>query len=135
MRKIILVAGLALALGGCAQLSAIGTGISLATKSIANPVTKSEEAQVELALDTAVQALKLYKAACVNGTADKNCRANIAQIQAYTRQVPALVAQLRNFVDNNDQINATVVYNQLTALYTNVKAAAGSLGVSLGSAT
>jgi hypothetical protein len=118
---------------GCAQLQTIGDGISLATKSIANPVTKSEEAQVELALDTAVQALKAYKAACVNGTADKNCRANIAQIQAYTRQVPALVAQLRNFVDNNDQINATVIYNQLTALYANVKGAAKSLNVSLGS--
>lgn len=126
---------LVVALGGCAQLQAVGTGISLASKSIANPVTKSEEAQVELALDTAVQALKVYKAACVNGTADKNCRANIAQIQAYTRQVPPLVAQLRTFVDNNDQINATVIYNQLTALYTNVKGAAASLGVSIGSAS
>lgn len=135
MRRIVLAALLGLSLAGCAQLQAIGTGISLATRSIANPVTKAEEAQVELALDTAVQALKVYKAACVNGTADKNCKTNIAQIQAYTRQVPPLVAQLRNFVDNNDQINATVVYNQLTALYTNVKNAASSLGVSLGSAS
>lgn len=126
---------LVLSLGACAQLQAIGTGISLATKSIANPVTKTEEAQVELALDTAVQALKAYKQACINGTADKNCRSNIAQIQAYTRQVPSLVVQLRGFVDNNDQVNATVVYNQLTALYTNVKQAASQLGVSLGSST
>lgn len=135
MRKIILAVTLALSLGGCATFNAFTTGISLATKSIANPVTKSEEAQVELALDTAVQALKVYKKACIAGSADKNCKANIAQIQAYTRQVPALVAQLRGFVDNNDQVNATVIYNQLTALYANVKTAAANLGVSLGSAT
>jgi hypothetical protein len=135
MRKFILVLTLSAALGGCAQLQAIQGGLSLATKSIANPVTKSEEAQVELALDTAVQALLTYKRACIAGSADKNCKANIAQIQAYTRQVPALVTQLRTFVDTNDQINATVVYNELTALYTNVKGAAASLGVSLGSAT
>lgn len=135
MRKIILALTLSLGLAGCAQLQMVTEGISLATKSIANPVTKAEEAQVELALDTAVQALLTYKRACIAGSADKNCKANIAQIQAYTRQVPALVSQLRTFVDNNDQINATVVYNQLTALYTNVKGAAASLGVSLGSAT
>lgn len=134
MRRIFLAAALALSLGGCATIQAITTGVSLATKSIANPVTKSEEAQVELALDTAVQALKVYKRACAAGTADKNCRANVGQIQAYTRQVPALVAQLRGFVDNNDQVNATVVYNQITALYANVKKAASDLGVSLGSA-
>lgn len=135
MRKVILALTLSFALAGCAQLQAIQGGLSLATKSIANPVTKSEEAQVELALDTAVQALLTYKRACIAGSADVNCKANIAQIQAYTRQVPTLVTQLRHFVDTNDQINATVVYNELTALYTNVKSAAASLGVSLGSAT
>lgn len=131
MKKFLVII-LALSLGACAQLQAIGTGISLATKSIANPVTKAEEAQVELALDTAVQALLVYKRACLAGTADKNCKANVAQIQAYTRQVPVLVAQLRTFVDNNDQVNATVVYNQLTALYTNAKQVAANLGVSFG---
>ena len=134
MKRIILALTLSLALAGCADLQAITGGLSLATKSIANPVTKSEEAQVELAIQTAVDALKAYKKACIAGTADKNCRANIAQIQVYTRQVPGLVAQLRSFVDNNDQINATVIYNQLQALYVNVKGVATSLGVSLGSA-
>lgn len=132
--KWIIIALTLLALPGCAQLRSITGGLVLATKSIANPVTKSEEAQVELAIQTAVDALKAYKAACIAGTADKNCRANIAQIQVYTRQVPGLVVQLRNFVDNNDQINATVIYNQLQALYVNVKGVATTLGVSLGSA-
>ncbi|HEY6020780.1 MAG TPA: hypothetical protein VIY48_13060, partial [Candidatus Paceibacterota bacterium] len=105
MKKIIPVLLLALSLGACAQLQAITSGISLATKSIANPVTKSDEAKVELALDTAVQALLAYRKACIAGTADTHCKGNIAQIQAYTKQVPALVTQLRTFVDSNDQIN------------------------------
>ena len=133
MRKVILALTLSLSLAGCATFDAVTQGISLATKSIANPVTKTEEAQIELALDTAVKLLKVYKQACVQGSADVHCRDNIAQIQAYTRQIPPLVAQLRTFVDNNDQINASVVYNQLTALYTNIKASALSLGVNLGS--
>jgi hypothetical protein len=138
MRKIIrilaaisLVATLSPLLGGCATFSEIGTGIALATKSIANPVTRSEEAQVELALDAAIQALSVYRQACIAGSADKNCLANIAAIQVYTRQIPPLIAQLRNFVDHNDRINASVVYNQLTTLYANVKGAASNLGINL----
>lgn len=135
MKKLIIIA-VALSLGGCAgfteKLQIIGQGISLATKSIANPVTKNEEAQIELAGDTIIDALRVYKQACIQETVDKNCKANIAQIQVYTRQIKPLVAQLRTFVDNNDQINASVVYNQLTALYNNAKAVAASLGISTG---
>ena len=67
------------------------------------------------------------------GNADKNCRANIQMLQPYTRAAVPLIAQLRDFVDKNDQINAAVVYNQLTALYVNLKAAAQSVGVNVGS--
>ena len=135
MKRIILALTLSLSLAGCANLQAITDGISLATKSIANPVTPADEAQVEVALGAAIDLLKAYKRACVEGTADVNCRANIAQIQAYTRGIPPLVAQLRSFVDNNDQINAAVVYNELRALYVNVKATATQLGINLGSST
>jgi len=133
VKRIILAAILSLGLAGCAQMQAITGGISLASASISNPVTPTKEGEIELALDSAVQVLKTYKKACAAGTADKNCRDNIGQIQAYTRQIKPMVVQLRNFVDTNDQVNAVVVYNQLTTLYTNMKAAATSLGVSLGS--
>jgi len=132
VKKILLAVVVALGLGGCAQMSAIGTGISLATKSVTNPVTKAEEAKVELAIDAAIVVLRGYKKACVEGTADKNCRANIQAIQRYTTQMPPLVSQLRSFVDHNDQINAIVVYNQLTALYSNFKSTAASLGYNVG---
>jgi hypothetical protein len=135
MRKIIIAVTLSLSLAGCADLQMITDGISIATKSVANPVTPADEAQVEVALGAAIDLLKAYKRACVEGTADVNCKANVRQIQAYTIQVKPLVGQLRTFVDNNDQINAAVVYNQLKALYVNVKATASQLGINLGSST
>ena len=134
MKRLILALTLSLALAGCAQLEAITGGISLATASVANPVTPTKEGEIELALNSAVQVLITYKRACLAGSADKNCRDNIRQIQAYTRQIKPMVAQLRGFVDTNDQVNAVVVYNQLSQLYANMKAAAASLGVSIGSA-
>lgn len=133
MKKLALILTLAVGLAGCAQLQMLTAGISLATKSITNPVTKDDEAKIELAFDTAVQLLLTYKKACAAGTADKSCKANIAAIQPYTRQAKPLIAQLRSFVDTNDQINATVVYNQLTALYANLKSAAVNVGINVGS--
>jgi hypothetical protein len=133
MRKIVLVLTLSASLAGCADFQAITGGLSLVTKSIANPVTPADEAQVEVALGAAIDLLKAYKTACAQGSADVHCHANVAQIQAYTIQVKPLITQLRSFVDNNDQINAAVVYNQLKALYVNVKATATQLGINLGS--
>lgn len=133
MKKIVLILALGISLGGCAaQLEALQAGISLTTKTITNPVTKEEEAKIELAMDTALQLLLTYKRACIQGTADVHCKGNIAMLQPYTRAAVPLIAQLRGFVDHNDQINAAVVYNQLTALYVNLKTAARSVGVNVG---
>lgn len=136
MKKLVLVVAATIALGGCAAdgtLANLASGISLVTKSVANPVTKADEAQIEIAADGAVKLLLTYKADCKQGIADKNCRANIAQIQVYTRKMGPLIAQLRSFVDNNDQIDAAVVYNQLAGLYTQAKSIASAAGVNVGS--
>jgi len=135
MKRILLALTLCLSVGGCASLQGLTDGISLATKSIANPVTPADEAAVEIALGGAITILQAYKQACQQGSADVHCRANVAQIQAYTTKVGPLVAQLRTFVDNNDQINASVVYNTLRALFVNVKATATQLGINLGNVT
>ena len=132
MRRIVAVALVALSLGGCAQLQAVGGGLSLVTKTIANPVTEQELYAVEASARILVEALLTYRRACLAGSADKNCRSNIAAVQPYTRQIQPLLLQLRGFVRNNDQINAVVVYNQLTQLYTNVKSSAAQLGIPLG---
>ena len=135
MKRILLVLALILPLPGCVTFDDLAAGISLSTKSIANPVTPADEAQVEIALGGAITLLQAYKTACVEGHADVNCRANIAQIQPYTRQIPPLIIRLRTFVDSNDQINAAVVFNTLKNLYVDVKSTAAQLGINLGSST
>jgi len=135
MKRILLVLALTLPLPGCITFQDLAAGISLSTKSIANPVTPADEAKVELALGGAIHLLRAYKTACVEGRADVNCLANIAQIQPYTIQIKPLIARLRVFVDTNDQINAAVVFNTLKNLYVDVKSTAAQLGIDLGSST
>lgn len=100
---------------------------------VANPITTTGLYKFETDFDIILTALQTYKKACVAGAADANCKANIAAIQVYTRQIPPYLTQLRGFVKNNDTVNATTVYSQLVTLYTNAKTTAANLGVSLGS--
>lgn len=133
MKKLFAIAMLAVSLAGCGTLGNIGTGISLVTKSIANPVTTTDQYSVEASFRIVVGALQAYKSACAAGTADANCRANVATIQVYTRQVPPYLTNLRAFLRNNDQINAINTYNELVALITQAKQTAAALGINLGS--
>ena len=123
---------LAFVAGGCSTLQNLETAASIATKSVTNPVTKDDLYKVESGVRIAFIALQTYKDSCAQGLVDKNCRSNIAAIQVYTRQLRPLLAQLRGFVRNNDQINATVVYNQIVTLVTNFKAAAKNVGINTG---
>lgn len=132
MKKLLLALTLGLALGGCAQLTAIETGLSLATKSITNPVTTKELYEVESTINVGLALLQNYKSACARGAADVNCRDNVAKIQVYTREIPPYLMQLRRFVKANDQINATLIYNNLVTLYSNAKQTATNLGVNMG---
>lgn len=132
MKKTIAIVLVALSLGGCAQLSAVSGGLSLVTKTITNPVTEQELYAVEASARILVEALLTYRRACLAGSADKNCRANIEAMQPYTRQIKPLLVELRGFVKNDDQINAVVVYNRLTSLYATVKSSAAQLGIPLG---
>lgn len=132
MRKIVAVVLVALSLGGCAQLQAVGGGLSLITKSVTNPVTENELYQIEASINILMTGLVAYRRACLAGNADKSCRANILAIQPYTKEVPIYLVQLRRFVRENDQINAANTYNTLVTLYGNAKDTAIRLGVNLG---
>ena len=132
MRKIFLIAVVALSLGGCATFQAVGTAFSLATKSLTNPVTKNDLYQIESGMAIVFTALNTYRTACLQGTVDKNCRANIAAVQTYTQQLPPFRDQLRAFVKQNDQVNAVLVYNQLVTLIGNAKNAAANAGINVG---
>jgi hypothetical protein len=133
MKRIILAITLSLSLGACAQLQTLQNIAHFATATITNPVTKEMEAQIELGFDAALQILLAYRRACIAGTADVNCRRNIEVIQPYTKAAKPLIGQLRTFVDSNDQVNAVVVYNQLVALYGNLKTSAAAAGMNIGS--
>lgn len=121
-----------LALGGCAQLQAIGTAVKLGTASVTNPITPVREAQIEAGFDAAVQLLLVYRRNCIAGRADVHCKQNIRMIQPYTIRAQALLPQLRRFSDQNDQINAVVVFNQLSALYADMQSTAAQVGVNVG---
>lgn len=132
MRKLAAILLVSLSLAGCAQLQAIQGGLSLVTKSVANPVTENELYQIEASLQILMTGLVTYRRACLAGNADKNCRSNILAIQPYTKEVPVYLTQLRTFVKSGDQINAANTYNLLVALYGNAKDTAVRLGVNVG---
>lgn len=132
MRKYIAMALVAISLGGCAQLQTVSQIATIATKTVDNPVTTQELFQIEASLRIVTEGLLTYRRACIAGTVDVNCRANIALIQPYTQRVPALLSQLRVFVRTQDKVNAWIVYQQLGTLYTNITSTATARGVSLG---
>lgn len=134
MRKIVSAFLIVALLGGCAQLQKAQQVFSLATASVANPVTKDRLNELEAGVTLVFVGLGTYKKLCVNGTADVNCKQNIADLQVYTRQVPDFLTKLRGFVKDNDQINATLVFNDITALISELRTEAASRGVNIGAA-
>lgn len=118
-----------LTVSGCAALQSVLNATSFITTSVTNPVTPERLNAVEQALTVVFAAGNAWKKACRAGAAEANCRANIATAQTYTRKLPGLLTQLRAFVKNNDQVNAIVVYNQITAIIANFKSAAAQSGI------
>lgn len=121
MKKILGAFLIVALLGGCAQFKNLEQTIGWTTASVTNPVTKDKLYAIEESVTILFSGLKAYKAACVQGTADTNCKANVRAIQVYTKQVPTYLNDLRVFVKTNDQINATKVYNALRNLLADVK--------------
>lgn len=129
MKRLILTLALALSLGACAQLQSFEAGIAAVTVGVNNPVTKRDLYNFENGMTVVFAGLNAYKRACVQGAVDAKCKDNIRKIQVYTRQVPAVLRTARNYVKNNDQVNARIAYNTLVELYNEAKAIAISSGV------
>lgn len=120
MRKIVLI--LAIGLGGCAQLQ---QATSFATTGVANPITRTQLYEVENGATVVFAGLNAWKQSCIQGAIPVSCKDNIRTVQVYTRQIKALLPTLRNFVRQNDQVNAPIVYNTILDLITKVKALQG----------
>lgn len=133
MKRIILAVALSLSLSGCITLQQLGTAIQLGTASIANPVTKTRLNEMESAVTIVFAGLKAWKTSCAQGLIPVSCREQIAMVQVYTRRIPPYLTQLRGFVKVNDQVNATVLFNQITDLIGTVKSQAAAAGQNVGS--
>lgn len=131
MKKIALALVISLSLGGCAAFQKIESVLSIGTASIANPVTPDKLNDVESAAILVFTGLKAWKTSCVQGLIPASCKSQIAAVQVYTVQIPPYLTQLRTFVKTNDQVNAVVVYNNITALITTVKTQAAANGVTI----
>lgn len=132
MKRLAIIVALSVALGGCAQWENFKTAVEVVTTSIANPVTKKDLYVVESGVLIAFKALNAYRTACVQGLVDTHCKANIAILQTYTKQLPPYLSQLRGFVKNNDQVDAKVVYEQIKTLLANIRSTSAALGVNMG---
>lgn len=133
MRKVLLAVMVAVTLGGCAQLSNLKDVVSIGTTTITNPVTKDRLYQLESAATVVFAGLATWKQACVSALINPSCKDQIAQVQVYTRQIPPYLTQLRAFVKNNDQVNAVVVFNNISNLISTVKAQAAANNIPMGS--
>lgn len=131
MRKLLLVIPLCLSLGGCLTLQGIETAFKLGTASITNPVTKDRLFEVETTISLVFTGLNAWKRTCVQGIINATCKDQIAAVQVYTRQIPPYFRQLRVFVKTNDQVNATVAFNNIVTLITTVRSQAALGGQSL----
>lgn len=133
MKKLLLALVLAVSVAGCAgTLSTIQGGIDAVGNvltPINQPITKEVLNDFENGMIIAFAGLNAYKGACQRGTIGGNCRQTVANLQTYTRRVPAALARVRDFVKNNDQVNALQAYTELKALYNEFVGVAQANGV------
>ncbi len=135
MRKFVIATtlSLSLALGGCQFFKNIEAALQTGdiTASVVNPVTRERLDQLEQVAVLVFTGLNAWKQACISGTLPVTCKQQIASVQVYTRQIPPYLAQLRIFVKTNDQVNAIVLFNNITSLISNIRTQAAASGINI----
>lgn len=129
--KTLLLAG-SLTLAGCALDPggrSIFSGGSSLTATVGNPVTPTMLYDVENGLTVAVSGMLAYKRLCIAKTIDRSCGDIVLTLQGYTRQAKPILISLRQFVRQNDQVNAIIAYNTVRQLLDSFKATAATSGV------
>lgn len=122
MKRLIVLA-LALSLSACAGMpkSVLEGGTSVTT-SIDNPVTTERLYQIEAALSTAASAAIVYRRSCLTGALPKSCRAIVEKIRGYSATARVMLARLRGFVRQNDQVNAIKVLLEVQGVISDLSA-------------
>jgi len=135
MRKFVIATtlSLSLTLGGCQFFKNLEAAFQTGdiTASVVNPVTRERLDQLEQVAVLVFTGLNAWKQSCINGTIPVTCKQQIASVQVYTRQIPPYLAQLRVFVKTNDQVNAIVLFNNITSLISNIRTQAAASGVNI----
>lgn len=125
MKKLFAALLLTASLSACAgipdfQRSILQGGLSV-TQPIQNPVTPAMLYDIENGARAAGAGLIAYRRLCIQKKVDRSCRGVIEGIQPYTRALcsasasgrctAGLIADLRRFVRQNDQVNAVEAFN------------------------
>lgn len=121
MRKLAILL-FALTLGACSTVGVV-------TQSYDNPITRERLYQLENSLILAVSAANSYKRLCAKQLINERCRVVIAKLQSFTRPAAKALPRLRTFVRTNDQINAIVLYREISGYISDFKSAAAAEGV------
>lgn len=116
---------------GCQFFKNIETFVDLGTATAANPVTKERSQKIQAGATLVFVGMNAWRDACEAGTINASCVEQIRAVQIYTMQIPPYLTQLRKFVRNNDQVNASVVFNQVVELIGIVRGKAAENGVTI----
>ena len=120
MRKVLLVAFLALNVSGCTYFQ---TAFDFATTPVT--VTPAMAYDVENGLKIATTGLVAYGRLCLQKVIDpvtRNCRHVIEAIQPYTRAAGTALIDLRAALRANDQATALTAYASIQKLLTSIQA-------------
>lgn len=131
MRRFLIIPLLALSLVGCAGLPSfeqIKTVATLGTATVDNPITEERLNTIERGIIVVFAGLNAWKKSCKEGLINATCKEQIRAVQVYTRQIPPYLTRLRQFVRNNDQVNARVVWNELAGIISIIKTKAAEAG-------
>lgn len=141
--KRFLILPLLLVLGGCALFNTGGTSVFHGGASLTAPVqnvTPQMLNDIEEGAKIGVAGLVGYRRLCIANKIDRSCRDTIAKIQVYTRPlctevnanqrcVTGVIADLRRFVIQNDQVNALKAFELARQLLTGLQATRAAAGV------
>lgn len=119
MKRYLAIFAVALSLGGCAGTlpslveNALSLPVGVLTQSVNNPVTPQVLYQVENGLRATVAGLRIYERNCwasVPAGEPAACKRATRTLKGYARKLPPLLESAYTFVNQNDQVNAKIVY-------------------------
>lgn len=121
MNRILIVAAIALSVGGCAQ-------IQKALTPQANPVSATNLYEGELVFDGAVKTFNELKGLCAARVLPSKCRTYVIQGQSLIGKSYAADKAAQNFVTNNPTLDATNVVQAFINILSDFQATVTALG-------